>query len=107
MAVGDELVLAHPYGATDAKTAATLIGGPALFIVGNILFKHATADRWPFSHLAGLALLALSLATVPYVWPVVLAALVAAILITVAIWETLSLGTTRQVVRKLESQAHH
>ncbi|MGL5736537.1 MAG: low temperature requirement protein A, partial [Beijerinckiaceae bacterium] len=44
-AVGDELSLAHPYGHTDMKTAATLIGGPALFILGNILFKHATAGR--------------------------------------------------------------
>ncbi len=46
VAVSDELVLAHPYGPTDAKTAATLIGGPILFIFGNLLFKRATAGRW-------------------------------------------------------------
>lgn len=104
-AVGDELVLAHPYGHTDMKTAATVIGGVALFLVGNILFKHATAGRWPFSHLVGLTLLALSMLAVPYVWPVVLAAIVTCILIIVATWETLSLGTTRQLMVKLESRA--
>lgn len=105
MAVGDELSLAHPYGHTDMKTAATVIGGPALFVLGNILFKHATAGRWPLSHLVGLACLGLSCLTVPYVWPVVLAAIVAAILVLVAVWETVSLGTTRTVVKKLQSKA--
>ena len=36
VAVGDELVLAHPTGHTDAKTAAVLIGGPALYLAGNL-----------------------------------------------------------------------
>ena len=43
-AVGDELVLAHPTGHTDAKTAAVLLGGPALYLLGNLLFKRATAS---------------------------------------------------------------
>ena len=30
-AVGDELVLAHPTGHTDAKTVVALLGGAALF----------------------------------------------------------------------------
>lgn len=104
-AVGDELVVAHPYGHTDMKIAATIIGGAALFIFGNILFKHATAGRWPLSHLVGLALLALSVLAVPYIWPVALAAIVTSILILVAVWETLSLGTTRQLMIKLEAGA--
>ena len=40
-AVGDELVLAHPAGHSDAKTVIGVVGGPLLFLVGTILFKHA------------------------------------------------------------------
>ena len=37
-AVADELVLAHPDHASDAGLAA-ILGGPALYLVGNALFK--------------------------------------------------------------------
>ena len=57
-AVGDELVLAHPDGHTDAKTAAVLLGGPALYLLGNLLFKRISANRFAFSHQVGLGLLA-------------------------------------------------
>ena len=94
-AAGDELVLAHPYGHTDMKTAAMVIGGPALFIIGNIAFKRLTANRYPLSHLVGLACLALVAPTALIAWPIVVAALVAASLVLVAAWETISLGPTR------------
>jgi low temperature requirement protein LtrA len=90
-AVSDELVLAHPYGATDAKAAVTLIGGPMLFIVGNLLFKRATAGRWPLSHLVGLGLLALLIPATGWLWPLGVAALAASMLVIVATWEMLSL----------------
>ena len=38
-----------------------ILGGPALFLLGNFLFKNATSRRWPLSHLIGLALLAVPL----------------------------------------------
>jgi low temperature requirement protein LtrA len=95
-AVADELVLAHPYGATDTKTAATLIGGPVLFIGGTLLFKRVTVGRWPLSHLVGLGLLMFALLTVPYLWPLGVATLCAGILVLIAIWETLSLQTVKK-----------
>jgi low temperature requirement protein LtrA len=94
-AVGDELVLAHPYGPTDAKTPTMLIGGPFLFICGTLLFKRATAGRWPLSHLVGLGLLLVTLVVVPFLWPLGLAALTASILVLIAIWEALSLQTVK------------
>jgi low temperature requirement protein LtrA len=90
-AVGDEKVIAHPSGHADAKTAAILILGPALYIVGNILFKRATTGRWPLSHLIGLAL---SAALVPFattVSPVALSMASTAVLVVVGVWETVSL----------------
>ena len=57
-AVSDELVLAHPGHASDAGIAA-ILGGPALYLLGNALFKWVTNLRraLPLSHLAGLLLL--------------------------------------------------
>jgi low temperature requirement protein LtrA len=86
-----ELVLAHPTGATDAKTATTLIIGPSLFVGGTLLFKRVPLDRWPLSHLVGLGLLLVMVPAVSSLSPLGLAALSAGILVLVAIWETLSL----------------
>jgi low temperature requirement protein LtrA len=42
-AVGDDLALHHPNGHNDIGTAAVLIGGPALYLFGNLLFKRLSA----------------------------------------------------------------
>jgi low temperature requirement protein LtrA len=39
------------------KDALVILGGPALFLLGNYLFKNATSRRWPLSHVIGLGLL--------------------------------------------------
>lgn len=56
-AVGDELVLAHPLGHSQIETAAVILAGPALYLFGDLLFRRATADRFPRPHLVGLAAL--------------------------------------------------
>jgi low temperature requirement protein LtrA len=91
-AAADELTLAHPGGHVDFKTAFAVIGGPALFVAGNILFKHVTAGWPPLSHMVGLGLLALLIFAVPYLSPLSLGAAATAVLIIIAIWERLSLG---------------
>jgi len=57
-AVGDEWVIHHPTGHADVKTAAAVIGGPALFLFGALVFKLAVFRRWSATRLAGLAALA-------------------------------------------------
>ena len=89
-AVGDELVLAHPEGHTDFKTAATLLAGPALFLIGNILFKHALVVSRTLSHYVGLALLAVLSPLALVVSPLVFSAAMTAALVVVAVWETRS-----------------
>ena len=37
-----------------AGAAAALLGGPALYLAGNIFFKRASAKYYPLSHLVGL-----------------------------------------------------
>lgn len=56
-AVADEMVLHHPGGHVDLKTAIVFIGGPAIYLAGNAAFKRFSAPYVPLSHLAGLALL--------------------------------------------------
>ena len=72
-AVGDELVIAHPFGHAGPDTVATVLGGPALFLAGHLLFKRACSGsgrslawqrswRWAPSSRSGARLAALALA---------------------------------------------
>jgi low temperature requirement protein LtrA len=90
-AVGDELVLHHPGGHTDLKTAAVMLGGPALYLIGNGWFKWLSAPYFPLSHLAGLGLLVLLIPLAIVAPPLLLAALTTAVLILVVTWEWISL----------------
>ena len=93
-AVGDEIVLVHP-GHADTAVIAVVIGGPALFLLGCMLFKWVSYERRtpPLSHFVGvLALGALSAS----IWANGFSALqlgnaTAAVLLIVAVWETLAL----------------
>ena len=58
-AVADELVLKHPHGHSDLKTVLSAIGGPLLFLIGTILFKHTIRGFLQLSHGAGIIALAI------------------------------------------------
>jgi low temperature requirement protein LtrA len=94
-AVGDELVLAHPTGHMEPRTAATLLAGPALYLLGNLMFKRATATRPALSHMVGLGLLALLAPLALMLQPLALGATTTLVLVLVAVWETLSLRGLR------------
>jgi low temperature requirement protein LtrA len=95
-AVADELLLAHPDHATDAGLAA-MIGGPALYLLGVGAFKWASSDRPrpPLSHLIGLVLLAALAvpALLHLLSALAVGAFACAALVTVAVWEHVSLRT--------------
>ena len=86
-AVADEFVLAHPTGHTDVKTAVSVLGGTALYLIGITLFKWAIAGRFPMSHLIALTALALLAATTEVVSPVLLIAATTFVLVALAVWE--------------------
>lgn len=96
-AVADELVLTHPDHASDPGIIV-IIGGPWIFLLGNALFKWVMSDRpWPpLSHLMGIGLLTLllSLALKHGFSALLLGALTTAIVLLVALWETLALRRT-------------
>jgi len=92
-AVADELTIAHPVGHLTPGAAAALLGGPALYLAGNIYFKRASAKYYPLSHLAGLGLLAIVAMISPsleHVTPLMLGVATSVILVIVAVWEALS-----------------
>ncbi len=90
-AVADEIVLTHPSGHTELATALTAIGGPLVFMIGTILFKLDIRGFLQLSHGAGIvALLGLGwFATA--LSPLMLSVLATAVLVLVAIWESISL----------------
>ena len=92
-AVSDELVLKHPTGHSDIRTVLSTIGGPLLFLIGTILFKLAIRGFLQLSHGVGIVmLLGLSwFAAEPS--PLWLSIATTAIMIVVAVWESVSLGS--------------
>lgn len=90
-AVADELVLKHPGGHSDTRTVLATVGGPLLFLVGTILFKFAIRGFLQLSHLFGIGALAASGWLARDLSPLWLSILTTAIMIAVAVWESLSL----------------
>lgn len=89
-AVANELVILHPDGRIATPAAAALIGGPALYLLGNGIYKTVVYARFPLSHVVGLALLAV-LAPAAYVTDnLMVGGLTTLIMILVAVWESVS-----------------
>ncbi|MCW0196616.1 low temperature requirement protein A [Sphingopyxis sp.] len=90
-AVADEMLLMHPQGHIEPGLLAVSVGGPLLFLIGNMGFKKATNDRRlpPFSHMLGSILL---LAAGAAAWfghwqPIALGLATFAALVFTAVWE--------------------
>jgi low temperature requirement protein LtrA len=90
-AVADELVLTHPTGHSDIRTVVSAIGGPLLFLIGTILFKHTIRGFLQLSHGAGIIALVVLAWFAKGLSPLMLSALTTALLIVVAVWESMSL----------------
>jgi low temperature requirement protein LtrA len=52
-AVGDELVIAHPTDVLPARELAAIAGGPALYLLGHVLFRLAMAGSLSRKRLGG------------------------------------------------------
>jgi low temperature requirement protein LtrA len=58
IAVGDELVIEHPFGHPRPAWIAVILGGPALFLAGRAMFEYTVFGRVSRSRLIGVLLLA-------------------------------------------------
>jgi low temperature requirement protein LtrA len=92
-AVSDELVLKHPNGHADLRTIVSTIGAPLVFLVGTILFKHVIRNFLQLSHGVGIVALAVLAFFASDMSPLMLSVATTAILVIVAVWESLSLGS--------------
>ena len=90
-AVADELVLKRPGGHSDLKTVLSAIGGPLLFLFGTILFKYSFRGFLQLSHGVGIIALCILAWFAGDLSPLILSVLTSAIMIVVAVWESLSL----------------
>jgi low temperature requirement protein LtrA len=92
-AVADELVLTHPAETSDLKTVLSGIGGPMLFLIGTILFKHTVRGFLQLSHGVGIVGLAALVWFAGALSPLTLSLLTSALMVMVAAWESISLGS--------------
>jgi low temperature requirement protein LtrA len=90
-AVADELVLKHPTGHSDLRTVVSAIGGPLLFLSGTILFKHSFRGFLQLSHGVGIVALCVLAWFLADMSPLMLSIITSAIMIVVAVWESISL----------------
>jgi low temperature requirement protein LtrA len=91
-AVGHALLLSPPAGEIERHMLAAMIGGPTLFLIGTLGLRAARRSGPALSHLVGFAMLAGTAAAAPLLEPLGVAALISAILVVVAAWETISLA---------------
>jgi low temperature requirement protein LtrA len=103
-AVANDVVLKHPTGHSSLRTVLSAVGGPMLFLIGAILFKHAIRGWFQLSHGVGIiALAVLGWFAVDFT-PLELSLLTTALLIVVAAWESISLRS-RSGAGKTQSEA--
>jgi low temperature requirement protein LtrA len=90
-AVADDLVLQHPGGHSDVKVVVSTIGGPMLFLIGAILFKHAIRGWLQPSHGVGIIALGVLGWYGAELSPLMLSIATTLLMVIVAVWESLSL----------------
>lgn len=89
-AVGEDFSLSHAQDGATFREAIAILGGPILFLAGNIGVKTAAAYQRPDSHFVGVAGLCLLL-PVPGIPLFALQVASTALLLLVALWEYLAL----------------
>ena len=82
-----------PAAYSDLKTVLSAIGGPLLFLLGTILFKLTFRGFLQLSHGVGIIALGILAWFAGGLSPLMLSILTTAIMITVAVWESISLGS--------------
>ena len=87
VAVGDDLLIAHPESGLHGVGLAMVLGGPALFLLGEALFRLRVTGAVDVPRLAVAALLVLLAPLGSAISALALCATVAALLCALALWE--------------------
>jgi len=92
IAVGEALAIAHPADDVTLGFSILAFGGPALFLLAQVLFHRAAVGHVPRSRLLGLAGLAILAALTAPLTLIVGIAASSAVLVAVALADTVSAG---------------
>jgi low temperature requirement protein LtrA len=84
-AVGIDLAVTHPRGDTGAATALVILGGPALYLVGNAIFHFTVTRRRPTLRLAAVVVLAALAPLALVASPLALSVAATAVLLALAV----------------------
>ncbi|GIG90877.1 low temperature requirement protein A [Plantactinospora endophytica] len=84
-AVGDHLVIDHPFGATTAPKVAAIVSGPALFLAARSLFEYRVLGRVDWSRLVGCGVLVLLGPPMIFLSPLLIVCTVNAVLLGVVL----------------------
>lgn len=87
-AVGDELAIAHPLGHAGPGIAATVLGGPAIFLFGHLLFKRAVFEVWSFPRIAAIVILVIVALVGQELPPIALASIALVVIVCVPVLDT-------------------
>ena len=87
VAVGDDLLIADPGGALHGVGLALVLGGPALYLLGESLFRLRVTGTANAKRVAVAAILVLLAPIGSQISALALSALVAALLGALALWE--------------------
>lgn len=98
-AVASERAIVHPGDPGVLLEGASVIGGLALFLLGNGLFKRVSAGNFPLSHWVGMALCAVAIVAGPFTTLLGLNIAATAILVLVAGWENWSFTAGKAATR--------
>ncbi|GLS22688.1 membrane protein [Labrys miyagiensis] len=86
-AVGNDLSIKHPDQPVDIASLAVIYGGPAIYLVGNAIYKRLIYGRVPISHIAGLLALALAAPFSLSTDLLMISGITTVIVLAVAVWE--------------------
>jgi low temperature requirement protein LtrA len=78
---------AHPDHHVETSAAAVLLGGPALYLLANGIFKTIVYGRFPLSHVVGLLFLAALIVPVVHTDQLMASGLATLALVITAGWE--------------------
>jgi low temperature requirement protein LtrA len=87
-AVANDLVLAEPAAEMTPPVIGVLVGGPAIYLLGSLIFKHVVYQKIAYTHIGGLLALAVLAVVAPLTDRLMIGGLAVAILVAVAAAET-------------------
>lgn len=97
-AVGDELVVNHPFGHVNPEAIFVIIVGPIIYLVANMIYKWFTCRIIAKSHIAGIAVLLVIIPFAPYLNLLIINALSVSVFVVMSIYEVIDSKVEREIL---------